>query len=294
MSVIMRCADWLLHRVPSPYRDFDKARAAGDKPRVAAQPGWADTRRWNITPSTMAGRPLTTLSPRAAAGDVTLIYLHGGAYVNEMLFVHWAIVRHMTRGTGATVIVPSYGLAPEHTVDETYGLIEAVVRDVRDRHPGGRIYLAGDSAGGGLALGFALEHRTDELRVDGLFLISPWVDATMTNPDARTMEPVDGLLGVDGLRYWGEKWAGSRPVTDERVSPGLAADLSGLPPTRVYQGGRDLFLPDVQKFTRAAQAAGSPVVTKVFADGFHVFPALTFAPEARTVFRDVQHVLGTT
>lgn len=164
--------------------------------------------------------------------------------------------------------------------------------DIRDRAPSGKIYIAGDSAGGGLALGFALEHRGDGLRVDGLFLISPWVDATMNNPSAKRMETVDGMLGVDGLRYWSEKWAGTRALTDPRLSPALATDLSGLPATRIYQGGRDLFLPDVQMFTRAARASGSPVETMVFADGLHVFPALTIAPESRAVFDDIRRTLG--
>lgn len=290
MTVLMRIADRLLHLQPNQLREVSNAKLIGSRPRTAAAPPRWLSSRWMLSESSKLGRPLTTLIPRRTTRPVTVVYIHGGAYVNEITAPHWAIIDRLARDTGATVLVPAYGLAPEHTVDEAFELLTAILTDVRTQRPGDRIFLAGDSAGGGLALAFAQEHRDDDLRPDGLFLFSPWLDVTMENPDARRMEKIDAMLGIDGLRYWGEQWAGWRPVRDPRVSPGLG-ELSDLPSTWVYQGGRDLFLPDVAKFTVAARAAGSPVRSRVFRDGFHVFVGLTMVAESRTVFREIRRTL---
>ena len=287
---MLKVADGLLGVRTSRLKDASRAPLAGPRRKPAAAAPGHLSRRWAIDESIVAGRSITTLTPRDWGQEVTVVYLHGGAYVADLLAAHWTIVDNLARETGASVVIPSYGLAPEHTVDEAFEFVTAVVAGVRRRRPTGRVYLAGDSAGGGLALALALEMRGSALRPDGLFLFSPWVDATLSNPEARRVETIDPMLGIDWLRYWGEKWAGARSTTDPRVSPVLG-DLGDLPPTWVYQGGRDLFRPDAERFAADARAAGSPVEITVYPDGFHVFVALAAAPESRAVYREIRRVL---
>ncbi|QJY46061.1 alpha/beta hydrolase fold domain-containing protein [Pseudonocardia broussonetiae] len=297
MTALMRVADRLLHLQPNVLRSRTEAEKIGTRPRVAAPPPRRLRRRWRIDEDVVDGRPVLTLAPRGTTRDVTLVYLHGGAYVNELVAPQWRIIDELARGTGATVVVPRYGLAPEHHVDDAFALMSELMAGVRRERPADRVFLAGDSAGAGLALALAVEGSSSrataarsDLRPDGLFLFSPWVDVTMTNPAARRMEAGDAMLGVDGLRLWGREWAGTRDVDDPRVSPALG-ELSGLPPTWVYQGGRDLFLPDVEIFAGNARAAGSPVTLRVFEDGFHVFVGFTLAAESRSVFREVRETI---
>lgn len=143
--------------------------------------------------------------------------------------------------------------------------------------------VAGDSAGAGLATGLAL---ATGIALAGLLLISPWLDVTMTNPAIRALEDRDVMLGVPGLRYWGRAWAGEWALDDPRVSP-IHGDLGTLPPTRIYQGGRDVFLADARRCAVLAEKAGGDVALEEFPDGFHVFPGATFTPEAHRVFADM-------
>ena len=108
----------------------------------------------------------------------------------------------------------------------------------------------------------------------------------MTNPSIPELEDGDVMLGVPGLRYWGERWAGSWPTIDPRVSP-IYGDLSQVPPTRIYQGGRDILLADAQRFAMLARDVGADVELLQYPDGFHVFPAATSTPEGHRVYEDM-------
>lgn len=287
MSVLMRLCGMALGLKPKSRLDADTAATVvEDRPDPAKPPKRLD-RRWEVRATSAGGYPMTILTPRTGKTDVTVVYLHGGSYVKEMVPAHWRIIDDLARGTGANVVVPQYPLAPDHTVDEAFDLLTEILTDLRRRRPDDRIVLAGDSAGGGLALAYTLEHRADDLCASQLILFAPWVDVSMNNPEARTLEDGDVMLSVESLRHWGRKWAGSRPVTDVRVSP-ARGDLAGLPPTLVFQGGRDLFLSDVRNFAKAAKAVGSPVELRVAPDGFHVYVGFGLAPESRTAFDRVR------
>lgn len=125
-------------------------------------------------------------------------------------------------------------------------------------------------------------HGVPEL--SGLLLFSPWVDITMTNSAIVDVAPRDPLLAVPGLIWAGRQWAGELRVTDPRISP-LFDTLRALPPLFVYQGGRDIFLPDAKRFTARATAAGSSTQLRIFPDAFHVFVGLPILPESRRALR---------
>ncbi len=248
--------------------------------------------RSHTVESTLNGFRVTTLTPHRGASGTELIYLHGGAYVNPLVRAHWSIIGAIMKRTGATVTVPSYGLAPRHTAADAYPLLETIYSDVLQRAQGADVYLAGDSAGGGLALGLSIALRDKGTPPPaGVFLFSPWLDASMSNASASALVPQDVMLDVPGLAWCGMQWAGSTDVRDPRISP-LYGDLSGLPPTYIYQGGHDIFLADVMKFADKAAATGMQLDLQVSIDGFHVFVGAPGLPESRTVFRHVAHVMG--
>ncbi|GMA28209.1 alpha/beta hydrolase fold domain-containing protein [Arenivirga flava] len=176
----------------------------------------------------------------------TILYLHGGAYVHPLVAPHWWIVDRLVRVSGATVIVPQYELAPHGSVEEAFALLDELARRVH-----GRLVLAGDSAGAGLALAWTQRRRDAGERLpDALQLFSPWLDTTMTNPGIAALEP-DPMLDRERLIASARSWARDRALDDPLISPGLG-DLAGLPPTVVHQGGRDLLHPDALRFGRRA------------------------------------------
>ena len=140
----------------------------------------------------------------SAAGAV--VYLHGGAYTNEVVDQQWAFVAALAARTGVEVHVPIYGLAPHHTASEAVDLGAEVVHGLVAQ--GRSVVLLGDSAGGGLALVAAQQAAPAvRQRVAGLLLIAPWIDLTMANPAVDAVEPTDPWLTRAGLHPIARSWA---------------------------------------------------------------------------------------
>jgi acetyl esterase/lipase len=212
-----------------------------------------------------------------------VVYLHGGAYTNEVVEQQWAFVAHLARATGCEVQVPIYGLAPHAGAREAVDLVaEVVQRVVADGRP---CVLSGDSAGGGLAL-VAAQQATGDVRagIAGLLLIAPWLDLSMRNPGIDEVEPTDPGLTRAGLHPIARSWAGDLGVDDPRVSP-LNGPLDDLPPIEVWVGTRDITLPDCRELGRRMPADAS--FTLHVEDGaIHDYPLLP-APEGRRARREI-------
>jgi epsilon-lactone hydrolase len=244
-----------------------------------------------VSEELIAGRKVFTLTPKAGASKWHIIYYHGGGYVNEMIKAHWDIVGALIEATGATVTVPIYPLAPEHSNREAFSFLGDVYRKVLTQAVPGDVVLAGDSAGGGLALGEAIELRKHDLPMPGrIILFSPWLDLTLANPQTRKLEPIDVMLAVDSLRACGKWWAGADDPLLPRLSP-LYAELKGLPPINLYQGTHDIFVVDSRTFVRKVKLAGGTIGYAEYPGAFHVFVGATFTPEAKSVFTEIGTIL---
>lgn len=285
MTLLMRVADSLIRNHPKLVLGYDPAtEEAGKASNTPAEVPRKLEAQHHVTRETIGGYPVITLTPMHAEPSGDLIYLHGGSYVKTMMRSHWTIIGELLRNTGTRVILPLYPTAPEHQVTDGMRFLDAVL--LHTTASGSRpLFLAGDSAGGGFAAALVIRHR-ETIRFSGVFLFSPWVDISMENPKAREAEARDAMLNVDKLTQCGEMWAGSLGVRHPLVSP-IEDSLEQLPPMRIYAGGRDLLLPDIERFAAKAHAAGSPVVLQTFPDGFHVFVGLAAAKETKQVFADI-------
>lgn len=173
-----------------------------------------------------------------------VIYLHGGIYVNEILPPHIAFCDKLAKKVNACVFAPIYPLAPNHTYEETYEIVEKLYKHSLTMNK--EIIIMGDSAGGGLSVAFCEYLATNDInQPKNLILLSPWLDVSMSG-DYDDVE-FDPVLGVDGLREMGETWAGELDPKDYRVSP-LFGEVSGLPKTVLFVGTHEIFYSDVVKF----------------------------------------------
>jgi acetyl esterase/lipase len=272
----MRAVEALLRFERKTLHSADKTRArlTGRAYPTHARPPRSLHRTCDISDSTFAGHPAFTVRPRHSTSPATILYTHGGCYVNNLIGAHWSIVRALALSTGATVCVPVYPLAPEHTHDAAFAMLAEVRRTLS-----GPLVLAGDSAGGGLAVAQHLLHEDAAL----LLLIAPWLDITLADPAAAALERTDIMLGIDGMRVCGEMWAGAADPRAVHLSP-LFADLRGLPPTHVFQGTHDILLPDARAFVDAARAAGVDAHMHEYPGAFHVFMGAPFLRESRDAF----------
>ncbi|MBF6165836.1 alpha/beta hydrolase fold domain-containing protein [Streptomyces gardneri] len=224
------------------------------------------------------GWPVYTLTPPGRRVRGNVVYAHGGGWVHEIAPQHWALCAAVAAEAGAAVTVAIYPLIPFGTAAQVVqGFVELVLAN---RETYGNVCLAGDSAGGQIALSSALVLRDDHgVRLPGTLLIAPALDLSLTNPEIEVVQPRDPWLGVPGTRVLIEHWRGDLEIADPRVSP-LVADLRGLGPLTVFCGTDDILHPDSCLLVDAARGAGVAVDYHEGRGLPHVYP-LTPTPEGR-------------
>ena len=205
--------------------------------------------------------------PPVKAG--ALLYLHGGAYCIGSPATHRALTTRLARGLGLPVFALDYRLAPEHPYPAGLEDAQAAYRALRELH--GPVIVAGDSAGGGLALATALALRdAGEALPAALLLFSPWADM---RPGATPGQVPRGEAMLS--RAWAEACAthylgAQTPAGHPWCSP-LSADLRGLPPTLIQAGTDELLHDQALALHAALEAAGVQTRCEIWARRWHVF-----------------------
>lgn len=205
----------------------------------------------------LAGRPAERLTVGATERNTAVLYLHGGAYTAGSPTTHRSLAAHLAAATGSAVYVLDYRLAPDNPYpaaldDAVAAYLELVTELGVDA---ARTPIAGDSAGGGLAVATA-RRLADRHGITpaALGLLSPWVD-----PAAR-MVPFDRDTVL--TTAWAFSSAAAYLGDGDPADPGYApmhADLSGLPPTLIHVGTTEVLYPQVTEFARRLRAAGVDV-----------------------------------
>ncbi len=204
-------------------------------------------KNFDVKVEEFSGRKVWSISPKSQESKTIILFLHGGAYYANITKMHWGLIEQLLVNTSVTVIVPDYPLAPELTCIDTYQFLDEVYASLIATHPTKRIVFMGDSAGGGLALGFAMQIRNEGLKQpEQITLFSPWLDVSMDNPEIAKYDKHDKILSLDGLKSAGKKYAGNFVVTDYRVSP-LYGDFKNLGKISIFIGTNDMLVADVRK-----------------------------------------------
>lgn len=248
-------------------------------------------RRWSVEKRDLGGFPSYVLTPRGRTVTRTLYYCHGGGYMAPMDPFHLVYVTSLATRIGARVVLPDYPLAPEHTWKDSH---DAIVEDAARwaGEPGG-IVLAGDSAGGGMALAVAMSMRDRGLTPPtSMVLHAPWVDLTTSTSETADFDAIDPWLFLGKVKAYAEWWAGSADdLARPEVSPGLG-DLSGLPRTLMLYGTRDLLTPGCRLLRERAVEAGWDLSWVEEPDLLHVYGLFPLIPEGRRAMRQVVAFLG--
>jgi acetyl esterase/lipase len=237
---------------------------------VAAQPPPGTI----VEPADAGGVPAEWVIADGVQADHVLMYLHGGAYQIGSP----ATLRHMIALVSAAaqvrVLSVDYRLAPEHpfpaAVDDAVAAFRYLLRS--GIAPTG-LAIAGDSAGGGLALAtlVALRDAGEPLPAAAV-AISPWTDLALTGESLRTRADVEILLKPAGMPETAETYLAGADPRHPYASP-LYADLHGLPPILIHVGDAEVILDDSTRFAAKAREAGVAVTLEVWDDMPHVWHA---------------------
>jgi acetyl esterase/lipase len=206
-----------------------------------------------------------------------VLYLHGGAYCIGSPVTHRAITSRLALRAPARVFALDYRLAPEHpfpaAVDDACtaysGLVASGVRPER-------IVIAGDSAGGGLAVAAAMRLRLLRQPLPAaLYLICPWANLHGGHsPAVQGNVPCDEFerdwISRDWLDECANFYLAGHDAADPLASP-VHGDTSGLPPTLIQAGEDELLLGDARQLHASMRAAGIATTLTVHPRRWHVF-----------------------
>jgi epsilon-lactone hydrolase len=221
---------------------------------------------------TLGGIGAIELTVAGNASPVTIVYFHGGGYVVGSARTGARLAAELARRSGGRALSVDYRLAPEHpypaAVEDGIAAYAGLLDSGADP---ARVVLAGDSAGGGLAMATLLAARDRGLpRAAAAVIFSPWADITRSGASFRTKDGVDALFTYDAIGWYAGQYlpAGDRSVP--LASP-VYASLAGLPPLLIQVGSHEVLLDDSVRL--AANAARDEVeVTLHVAQGApHVF-----------------------
>ncbi|HEX6445387.1 MAG TPA: alpha/beta hydrolase [Streptosporangiales bacterium] len=222
--------------------------------------------------ATLGGRPALELRIPGPAGPAVLLYLHGGAYALGSARTGASLAAQLACRIGARAVSLDYRLAPEHPFPAAVDDGLAAYRELLD---GGtrpeHLVLAGDSAGGGLAVATLLAARDAGLpQPAAVAVFSPWADLTLSGASMQTKHGVDPLFTRERMGTYARAYLGDHDGTDSLASP-VFADLTGLPPLLVQVGSHEVLLDDAVRLAGAAGTADVPVTLEITDGVPHVF-----------------------
>lgn len=201
-----------------------------------------------------------------------ILYCHGGGYTSGNLGYARVLASKLAHVTGYDVLSFEYRLAPEHPYPAAVeDALQAWDHLMLLGYGAQDIILAGDSAGGNLALVLCLRLRGAGRRLPGgLVLFSPWTDMTMSGPSYGERAAIDPMLTANYIDAVRRAYAPGEDFSHPELSP-LFGDLSGFPRTLVQVGDHEILFSDAQRLAEALRRQNVPARLEVSEGMWHVF-----------------------
>ena len=226
------------------------------------------------TPVTVGGVGAIDVVVEGASSADVILYFHGGGYVIGSAESSVPLAAELAQRTSAKVVTVDYRLAPENPFPAALEDAKAAYEGLLSQGVAPRnIAIAGESAGGGLAVAAVLALRDANTPLPAsIVAMSPWADLTLSGSTLVEKQPVDATLTGDGLRRSAEDYVGSGDATDPYISP-ILGDLRGLPPMLIQSGSREILLSDAIRLASRAAIDDVRVTLDVVPGVPHVFQA---------------------
>lgn len=237
------------------------------------------------------GLPGFKLIPVSSSREnAAILFFHGGGFGTGSPGTHLALTMHIARATGLKVYTPSYRLAPESPfpaqLEDAEAALAALLRDENGLE---NLFLAGDSAGGNLALAITqrlLARGSPSLR--GLILISPWADISLSNLSENEN---DALLSLAWLRQMRDAFVPKRLWHTSEVSP-IRSNFANFPPTLIQAASSELFLRDIVQLHEIMLAAGVEAELQLAPGLWHDYQMFAGqVPEADAAVEKIAHFI---
>lgn len=219
------------------------------------------------------------------AADKLLIYIHGGAFVSGPTQLHWDSLATIFKKTQHNIWMCNYPKAPEHKIDEISANIDAVYQHALATYESANIIIMGDSVGGTLTIALTQRLIQNGIALPAkIILVSPVLDATLSNPEIDEIEKKDPVLSKNGVQS--AKKMCSENLLHPRISP-LYGNFESFPTTYLYAAANDIAYPDELIFAEKMKAAQSPIFVTIGKEMPHIWPLLPVMHEAKLAINEI-------
>lgn len=219
------------------------------------------------------------LTPPNACADAAILYLHGGAYHMGSCSSHRSMASYIADAAKIPLLLVDYRLAPESPYPAALNDAETIYRWLLTQteiNPK-RIFVMGDSAGGGLALALILRIISDSALTPpaGVAVLSPWADLSMSGESVKTRITRDPFFAhhLHHAERCVNAYSGVTSLTDPGISP-LFGDLTGFPPLLIQVGSEEILYSDAERFAKKAETSGVDVHFSRWQGMWHVWQYL--------------------
>ncbi|MEM9544589.1 MAG: alpha/beta hydrolase [Bacteroidota bacterium] len=221
-----------------------------------------------------------------------LLFIHGGAFISGPAQHHWDSIKSIAQTTEYKIWLCDYPKAPENKIPAITGNIDAVYSKALEEFNSSNICLMGDSVGGNLVI--TLVQRLIKSKTSlpkKLFLISPVMDASLSNPEIARVEKIDPMLSIKGIVSAKKMCAGKINLKNPILSP-IYGSFEQFPPTVLFLAQNDIMYPDQQLLVKKLEDehVDSEVIEGV--DMPHIWPLLPIMKEAKKALNQMINILN--
>ncbi|MEK4510871.1 alpha/beta hydrolase [Paenibacillus sp. FSL K6-2524] len=233
-----------------------------------------------------------TLNDQKSLTQKVILYIHGGAWVNQPLIFHWKFMDIMAQSLNAKIIAPIYPKVPHFNYKHSYPKLLNLYIDILGTVKSPKhLTIMGDSAGGNISLGLAhLLKMNDIPQPKDIILLSACVDMVLDNPLIPEYEKNDPMLSVGGMEVITRIWANDKNLDDPIISP-IYGDFEGLGNITHFIGTHEGLYPDAMKLDEKLTKQGIEINTFVYPKMNHVFVIMPI-PEAKDAQQKIINIIN--
>ena len=232
------------------------------------------------------------LNDQKSSSQMVILYIHGGAWTNQPLNLHWLFMDKMAQALNAKVIAPIYPKVPHFSYQDTYPKMLSLYKEIlASIESSNQLTIIGDSAGGNIALGLIQLLKRDGLpQPQDIILLSACVDMSLENPLIQEYEENDPMLASEGMEVITKIWAADKALKDPIISP-IYGDFQGVGKITHFIGSHESLYPDAIQFDEKLTEQGVAINTFVYPKMNHVFVVMPI-PEALDAQQKIINILS--
>lgn len=220
-----------------------------------------------------------------------ILYCHGGGYSTGSSLYARTITSKLADSTSMDVLCFDYRLAPENPYPAALeDAMKAWDYLMLKGYGAKDVIIAGDSAGGNLALALALKLKEEgRFLPRGLVLLSPWTDLTSSGKSFETRAEADPVLNRAYVDRIIKAYADGQDLENPLISP-LYGDFAGFPPVSIQVGDNEILLSDSKRLYQRLLRANVSVHLEVFDGMWHVFQMAPFRKATEAMNKNAEFI----